>query len=744
MWTGAPDRRSRARPGSPPSGFPATFARDAVLLVVTVVVAVVSLIDPFSLPMLASCFIWLVVLAFALLPPRRAMLQAMVVLICTAILVVAFGLGWVSEPAKSSAVATWVATTVTVIVVGLVMRRMSRSLRQRATVAEAVAQLGQQALSVTEPDELLKAALTVAVEVLHSDYGTALRRLPDGRLKVAAELGPDSLPSGTILQLAQERSYALHIVESGAPFRSPDLRRDPRVSPPHALLDRGVVSGMAVPLVGADGPVGVLAVHARKVRRFTADDVAVVQAMANVVAIAWEQAEHREQLSHQALHDPLTGLPNRALLLDRLEHALSRRPRSSDGRVAVALIDLDDFKAVNDGLGHAGGDVVLQEVGRRLASAVRLEDTVARFGGDEFAFLCTSAADEQVAVALARRLLEACSRRLAVDGSLLTVTASAGVALTSLSREHPPSAEALLREADIALYRAKDHGGGRVELFDQQLQAHAQARLQLETELRTAIDSNELTLHYQPIRATKDQQVLGVEALIRWRHPERGLLAPSEFLPLAEQTGLIVPIGKWVLRTACEQAARWQQSSAVPNGPALRVAVNVSGRQLEDPELPEQVARAIADSDLAAGSLTLEITESALLVGGETASSAMTNLIGAGAALSLDDFGTGYSSLTHLARFPIQALKIDRSFTAGLDRDPRDTAIVSAVIALGAELGVSVIAEGVESDHQLAALWRMGCPAVQGFLLDRPGLVPSWAPPTVVTTSLAPYRRSLP
>lgn len=692
------------------------FAFDALLLAVTVAVAAVAIFEPFAQPALAWCFVWVVLLAFALLPLRRALLQAACVLIISAL----------------SVVGSWLLLAVTVTMVGLVMRRLRRSLHQRATVAEAVAQLGQQALTVTEPDELLQAALQVAVDVLHTDYGTALRRLPDGRLRVAAELGPDSLPAGTIIPLAKSGSYALHVVESGEPLVSSDLRRDPRVTPPTPLLDRGVVSGLAVPLVGAERTLGVLAVHARRQRRFAPYEVAMVQALANVVATAWEQAAHREQLGHQALHDPLTGLPNRALLLNRLEQALGRRRpsgRTGGPGVAVALIDLDRFKSVNDSLGHAAGDVVLQAVAQRLAAAVRPEDTLARFGGDEFALLCEHMSDEQTAPALARRMLEASMEPLAVEGAILTVTASAGVALISGRQGRATTVEAVLREADTALYRAKDLGGGQVELFNERMQIQARARLRLEAELRRAIDRRELTLHYQPVRSTTDQQVLGVEALVRWRHPERGLLAPREFLPVAEQTGLIVPLGQWVLRAACEQAANWQRELPRPPGKTLRIAVNVSPRQLEDPELPRHVAEAIHASNLTAGTLALELTETALLDGGDTGQAALTQLGAAGAKLILDDFGTGYSSLTHLARFPIEALKIDRSFVAGLDHDPRDTAIVSAVVALGAELDVNVIAEGVETTRQLEVLRKMGCQAVQGFLLDHPQPQPSWALP---------------
>ena len=273
----------------------------------------------------------------------------------------------------------------TIVLIGVVIRRMSRYLHQRAVIAEAIAQLGEQALTVGEPDELLSAALGVAVRALHTEYGTALRRLPDGRLVVAGEVGPASCPAGTVIPLAARGSYALHVVQTGIPFVSSDLRQETRITPPTPLIDRGIVSGIAVPLPGVDGPVGVLAVHARRARRFTAHEVAMLQALASVVATAWEQVNLRERLNHQAWHDPLTGVPNRPLLLDRLAQALSRRPsaRDSQARVAVALIDLDDFKAVNDGLGHAAGDFVLKAVANRLASAVRPGDTLARFGGDE-------------------------------------------------------------------------------------------------------------------------------------------------------------------------------------------------------------------------------------------------------------------------------------------------------------------------------------------------------------------------
>ena len=703
----------------------ASGAIDVLLAVATVTVLVLTVREPLSHPSLAWCLVLVVVLAYALLPGRRALAQAALVLVVSGGLTIGSAFSAGGAHPEAPGVSGLIIVIITVGFVGLLIAELSRSLRQRATIAEAVAQLGQRALRVTEPDELLRAALKVAVDVLHTDFGTALRRLPDGRLRVAEEVGKDSLPAGTVLPLAPSGSYALHVMESGRPLVSADLRRETRVATPTPLIDRGIVSGIAVPLIGAEGPLGVLAVHARRRRRFAPHEVAMLQAMANVVATAWEQAAHRERLSHQALHDTLTGLPNRALLLDRLEQALSRRRPAGRPGIAVALIDLDRFKSVNDDLGHAAGDFVLKVIGQRLAAAVRPEDTLARFGGDEFALLCDNVTEDQIA-AIARRILAACTRALPVEGALLSVTASIGVTLTSGRPDPESSAEGLLREADIALYRAKRHGGDRFELFNERMQVQAQARVKLEAELRRGIEEQELVLHYQPIRSAADQQVLAIEALVRWQHPERGLLPPDEFLPLAEETGLIVPLGQWVLRAACEQTAKWQRALSAPPGAFLRVAVNVSPRQLEDPELPLNVADAIRLSGLTPGTLTLELTETALLDSGESGHSALTRLIAAGGRLILDDFGTGYSSLTHLARFPIEAMKIDRSFVAGLEQDTRDTAIVSAVIALGAELGVNVIAEGVETPRQLAALQRMRCPAVQGFLLDRPLPQPLW------------------
>ena len=601
-------------------------------------------------------------------------------------------------------------------------------------MAEAVAELSHQALTAEKPDDLLRQSLQVAVDVIGTEYGTAVRRLPDGELRVALELGPEPMLPGDTLPLARKKSYILTVVESGQPLVSPDLRHDSRVTPPGPLLDRGVVSGLAVPVRGAEDVLGVLAVHSRRRRRFNRHDVAVVSALAGVVATAWQQALHRERLGHQALHDPLTGLANRVLFFDRLGQALARRPTpgSDDaGGAAVMLIDLDDFKGVNDSFGHAVGDDLLRISADRMAQATRPEDTIARLGGDEFAVLCDGITDESAAVEIAGRIQDACGQPVELGGSHLPVSASIGVTISQRAESGADYAATLLSEADTALYRAKARGRGKVQLFDERLESSTRLRRRMEADLQAALERDEFRLHYQPIRRSSDLQVVGVEALLRWQHPTRGLILPGEFLPTAEHAGLLVPIGAWVLRAACRHVAGWQRNLA-PAGNSLWLAVNVSPRQLSDPGLPEDVAAAQHDAALASGSLVLELTESALMPG-DAHREVLTRLEETGARLFLDDFGTGYSSLTHLTDLPIQAVKIDRSFVSGVTDKGRSAAVVSALIALSEELDLHVIAEGVERTDQLEALRLMRCQSVQGFLLDSPSAAPSLAPPPALS-----------
>jgi diguanylate cyclase (GGDEF)-like protein/PAS domain S-box-containing protein len=435
----------------------------------------------------------------------------------------------------------------------------------------------------------------------------------------------------------------------------------------------------------------------------------------HLAAIAMERARFESRLEHQALHDSLTGLPNRTLLLDRLEHALARAERDSRA-VAVLFIDLDSFKVVNDSLGHAAGDELLGHVAERLAAAVPATDTVGRFGGDEFVVLCEDIEGEADAVQMAERLAAAMQRpfALAVAGAEVVVRCSIGIALTE-GRE--VNADALVRDADAAMYRAKDEGRNRYALFEPQLHSRMLSRLQLEHAIHQGLARDELRVAYQPIVRLADGRIVGVEALVRWERPGHGLVGAVDFVPVAEETGLIVAMGAWVLRAACEQIVAWD---AVVD--PLNLSVNLSARQLADPSLVATVERTLEETGLAPSRLCLEVTESALASDADSAVVALAALKELGVRLAIDDFGTGYATLDYVRRFSMaDELKIDRSFVAGLtDIHVPDAAIVSASIVLANALGFDTVAEGVESPEQLAVLRRLGCQYAQGYWFSRP------------------------
>jgi diguanylate cyclase (GGDEF)-like protein/PAS domain S-box-containing protein len=437
-----------------------------------------------------------------------------------------------------------------------------------------------------------------------------------------------------------------------------------------------------------------------------------VVGVSTIVRDVGDRKRLESSLRHQALHDALTGLPNRTLLDDRMSHALTGA-RAWGGTVAVLFLDLDRFKVLNDAEGHAAGDAVLVQVARRLRAAVRPEDTVARFGGDEFVVLCETGG-LVTARHVAERLHESLSHPFHLEGPDHYLAASIGIAV---AQEHSTAVD-LLRDADAAMYRAKDLGRGRTTVFDATIRARASARLDASTALRRALGAGELRLHYQPVVDLVDERLLGFEALVRWQHPERGLLGPGAFIPHAEETGLIVPLGEWVLRTAVEQSALWAATGAAPAPPHM--SVNVSALQLEEPALAAVIARALEGSSLPASALTLEITESVVMQDVLRNAEQLRALREIGVDLSIDDFGTGYSSLVYLKRLPVTSLKIDRAFVDGLGRDPHDSAIVAAVVALARALELGVVAEGVETPRQLAELRRLGCDAAQGFLFSRP------------------------
>lgn len=435
-----------------------------------------------------------------------------------------------------------------------------------------------------------------------------------------------------------------------------------------------------------------------------------------------ERRAFEVQLEHQATHDPLTGLPNRMLLLDRLGQALARAARSGNA-TAVLFIDLDRFKVVNDGLGHDAGDRLLAEVARRFRDSVRAFDTVARFGGDEFVVLCDEIDDTATLVALARRVAGALQHPFVLDDTELRVTASTGIALA----EGTDTPTDLLRKADVAMYRAKASGGDDFAIFDETMQAWADARLDTESALRGAIGRGELRVHYQPIYQLPGGGVSGVEALVRWERPGIGLVPPAQFIGVAEEIGAIVEIGTWVLEEACDQAVRWQRDHHAAD---LSMSVNVSTRQLGHADFVDSVAAALARTGLDPARLVLEITESVLVDDAAKAETVLRDLKALGVRLALDDFGTGHSSLVYLLRFPIDVLKVDRSFVHEMTSTGDGSTIVGSVISLAHGLGMTVVAEGVETAEHLEALARLGCDYAQGFHLAHP------EPPSVVSDLL--------
>jgi diguanylate cyclase (GGDEF)-like protein len=422
--------------------------------------------------------------------------------------------------------------------------------------------------------------------------------------------------------------------------------------------------------------------------------------------------EKTGQLRHQALHDGLTGLPNRVLALDRAQQMLARAPRQHTS-VAALYLDLDGFKHVNDTFGHAAGDELLRIVAHRLMTVVRAGDSAARLGGDEFVVLLEGAALDAGPALVAERLLEVLRQPYDMTdmlGRQLTVTASIGIAVGSR-----PSADELLRDADLALYKAKARGRNRFELFESSMQTASQDRLTLELDLAEALERDELFLLYQPTFDLRSERVIGVEALIRWRHRSRGVIAPADFIPIAEDSGLIVEIGRWVLREACRQAAVWHD-----RGHRIGIAVNVSARQLEENDLIAGVRDALQESALNPAALTLEITETTLMRDADATAKRLHELKDLGVRIAIDDFGTGYSSLAYLRQFPADALKIDRSFIDGIATCKASAALIHTLVQLGKALDVETLAEGIEDQAQLEALQRERCDHGQGFLFSRP------------------------
>jgi diguanylate cyclase (GGDEF)-like protein len=586
--------------------------------------------------------------------------------------------------------------------------------------------------SFTEEQSAMRGGVERAAEVLEAEVGALVR---GGSVEASIGFGSAEVPNDELVAVSRGSAYAIEVLGLGTCVVAA------------AALEDGQHGQLIVARCGDDA-FGQEELHLlRGIARALALVLKMLRALEGERALRersgreiGERRKAEQQLAHQTIHDVLTGLPNRTLLRDRVEHALERSKRDSS-TVGILFVDLDDFKQINETLGHPMGDRLLVQVAGRLGETLRSNDTKARlggqtlscWGGDEFVVLCENLNSEQDAIRVAERIAAALAPPLALESNELRVTASIGIAVTSAGQS---TRDALIRDADTAMHRAKERGRDRYEFFDPELRTRALGRLHLERELGEAIERDELRLFYQPIVSLADGGgVVGVEALVRWQHPERGLLAPAEFIPLAEESELIVALGTWVLEEACRQAARWQQPR--PEWPPLRVSVNLSARQLTD-KLPEIVSSALRRTAVHPTRLWLELTETLLMETAQSASDLLAALREIGVRIALDDFGTGYSSLNYLQRFPLDILKLDRSFISRLGTEPSAFMIVAATIDMGRALGMSVVAEGVETPEQLQCLRDLDCHFVQGYHFARPQ--PPEAIPALVNLHLPEHQ----
>jgi diguanylate cyclase (GGDEF)-like protein len=590
--------------------------------------------------------------------------------------------------------------------------RLLETLRKRQRVLEAMARI-QRAISRREPlDGVLDTIVGAAGELLGDDLPALLLVDPDdpGWMVVAAAHGfdPETVERHRRRRIGE--GVAGRAVSEGRLVVAEDYgRSDDAVS---GFVADGVEAAMAAPVHEDGRVIGSLTLSSfRRGRVFSRSEQDMLSSFAEHASLALTDARRVDTMLHQALHDALTGLPNRALFTDRLQHALTqgRRRGMSCG---VIFLDLDRFKTVNDSLGHAAGDELLGVVARRIDESLRSADTAARLGGDEFAVLLEDLADAEEAVLVAQRISAALHAPVVIEGREVFVSCSLGIAVGRVS------APELLRQADVAMYRAKAEGKGCHRVYEESMQAEVVERLELEGELLHAIERDEIAVHYQPVIALEGETLAGFEALARWTHPTRGLVPPPQFIPLAEDNGSIVALGRQILRTACRQAARWRDE--FPSAEPRIMSVNLSGRQLEDPNIVSDVAAALADSGLPAAALVLEITETVLMHDTEATIARLTALKALGVRLAVDDFGTGYSSLRYLRRFPIDILKMAKPFVDGLTVDDEGRALARAIVELATSLKLACIAEGIEDPGQAAALHRLGCGLGQGFHFARP------------------------
>ncbi|MCS0627785.1 EAL domain-containing protein [Telluria mixta] len=580
-------------------------------------------------------------------------------------------------------------------------KEFERTIVENAQRQTLIAELGRKALAANGLDELFADAADAAARGLGAPGAALFEAGPDGMLVRA---GAGRLAQSTGLQLAcpqDDPPVVAHAIDAA-------LR--PWFAPLAAL--HGIDTGIDTAIVCGERAFGHLGVYAARPRRFGADDANFLHGVANIVATAVERQEARNRLTYLAQYDPLTSLPNRRRLAHSLEDAIAAAARAQ-GRAAVMFIDLDRFKNVNDMLGHDVGDQLLVQAAKRLTACARADDVVARLGGDEFALVLPALDDDGVAADIAARVIEALAQPFYLEGQQLFVSASVGIATYP---ENGRDAETLLKNADTAMYGAKNGGRNNYQFYVAEMHENATQRLQTETQLRLALERGEFLLHYQPKLDLATGTISGFEALLRWNHPQRGLVPPLEFIDILEDTGLILPVGEWVIGEVCRQLKAWQAQGMM----VQPVAINLSARQLQQADLAGAVECIVARAGVDPALLEFELTESMLMTNPEGAVEILARIKALGIRLSVDDFGTGYSSLAYLKRFPLDALKIDRTFVRDLPDDPDDAAITKAVIRLAHSLSLKVVAEGVENVDQLRELEQYGCDQIQGYYVSRP------------------------
>jgi diguanylate cyclase (GGDEF)-like protein/PAS domain S-box-containing protein len=592
---------------------------------------------------------------------------------------------------------------------------IEQQLERRRAAQATVARLGEQALAGTPIPDLLAEACRAAAEVLEIEAATVAQASEDrNSLELRAEYGCQTEEGLQHNDGLDPRSPFGHTLLTGKPLLVQDWDEETRFTRPDPLNHQGVKSSIGVRIEGPAHPWGVFGAFSSRPHAFSEHDVDFVVSLANILADAIERQDAEDAMQHRALHDPLTSLPNRVLFTDRLEQALERVRRHTGSLAAILFIDVDHFKQVNDTLGHQAGDDLLIGVATRLREAVRPTDTVARFGGDEFGLLLEEIASERVAIATAERVAAGFARPFVLDAGSQFVTVSIGVAIADGHQD----AQALLRDADAAMYRAKQRGRARYDLFDEDLRVRALARGRMENELRRAIELQELRLVYQPVVRLGDETIRGIEALLRWEHPQRGALLPAEFIPVAEESGLIDRIGLWVIEQVLRDGARWKD--ARPDRPPLGLGINVSIHQLHNPRFKDQLADAIDGGEIEPENIHLELAERVLRDDAQQIHRNLLALKHTGVRLMIHDFGTGDSSLTRLVALPIDAIKVDRRFVAALGRDDDAGRIAQAVAATGHALGVHVVGLGAETVAQVDELRRLGCTHAQGLIYSAP------------------------